>query len=131
MAYESTLTPLATADNGALAPEVRAELQVLAQGAKETIQKAWSPHTHRAYAAPCWKSTDRASAKLIHPATVEDSLWIALVQSYGQHCQRTLITRRRPAAPYRTPSSVVPRPVLSPGPSPQPSPHQPRPRCSL
>ena len=47
---ETTLTPLATADNGTLAPEVQAELQALAQGARETIGKAWSPHTHRAYA---------------------------------------------------------------------------------
>ena len=33
------LTPLATADNGDLAPEVRAELQALAQGARETISR--------------------------------------------------------------------------------------------
>ena len=50
MDHETALTPLTTADNGDLAPEVRAELQALAEGAKETIQKAWSPHTHRAYA---------------------------------------------------------------------------------
>ena len=47
---ENALTPLPTADNGDLAPEVRAELQALAEGARETISKAWSPHTHRAYA---------------------------------------------------------------------------------
>ena len=47
---ETALTPQPTADNAALAPETRAELQALAQGARETIQKAWSPHTHRAYA---------------------------------------------------------------------------------
>ena len=40
----------AAADNSELAPEVRAELQSLAQGARETIGKKWSPHTHRAYA---------------------------------------------------------------------------------
>ena len=38
------------ADNSGLVPEVRAELQSLAQDARETISKAWSPHTHRAYA---------------------------------------------------------------------------------
>ena len=38
------------ADNTGLVPEVRAELQSLAQGARETIGKKWSPHTHRAYA---------------------------------------------------------------------------------
>ena len=40
MDEENGLTPLATADSGDLAPEVRAELQALAQGARETIQKA-------------------------------------------------------------------------------------------
>ena len=54
MDEETTLTPLATADNTDLAPETRAELQALAQGARETIQKAWSPHTHRAYAG-AWR----------------------------------------------------------------------------
>ena len=37
---ETALTPLATAGNTDLAPEVRAELQALAQGARETIQEA-------------------------------------------------------------------------------------------
>ena len=32
--------------HGFLAPEVRAELQALAQGARETISRAWSLHTH-------------------------------------------------------------------------------------
>ena len=35
---ETALTSLATADNGHLAPELRADLQALAQGARETIQ---------------------------------------------------------------------------------------------
>ena len=47
---ENALTHRSTADNGEIAPERRAELQALAQGARETISKAWSAHTHRAYA---------------------------------------------------------------------------------
>ena len=54
MDKNADLTPLATANNAALAPEVRAELQALAQGARETIRRAWSPHTHRAYAG-AWR----------------------------------------------------------------------------
>ena len=37
MDEKTALTPLATADNADPAPELRAELQVLAQGARETI----------------------------------------------------------------------------------------------
>ena len=48
MDEDAALAP-AAADTE-LAPEVRAELQSLAQGARETIGKKWSPHTHRAYA---------------------------------------------------------------------------------
>ena len=50
MDEDAALAPAAAADNTELAPEVRAELQSLAQGARETIGKKWSPHTHRAYA---------------------------------------------------------------------------------
>ena len=49
MDEDVALAPTAD-DNTGLAPEVRAELQSLAQGARETIGKKWSPHTHRAYA---------------------------------------------------------------------------------
>ena len=49
MDEDAGLAPTNT-DNTGLAPEVRAELLSLAQGARETIGKKWSPHTHRAYA---------------------------------------------------------------------------------
>ena len=49
MDEDVALAPTAD-DNTGLAPEVRAELLALAQGARETIGKKWSPHTHRAYA---------------------------------------------------------------------------------
>ena len=62
MDENTALTPLATADNTDLAPEVRAELQALAQGARETIQKAWSPHTHRAYAG-AWRRFEEWTAQ--------------------------------------------------------------------
>ena len=62
MDEETALTPLATADNGDLAPELRPELQALAQGARETIQKAWSPHTHRAYAG-AWRRFEEWTAQ--------------------------------------------------------------------
>ena len=61
MDEETALTPLATADNTDLTPEVRAELQALALGARETIRKAWSPHTHRAYAG-AWRRFDKWTA---------------------------------------------------------------------
>ena len=59
---ETALTPLATVGNSDLAPELQAELQALAQGAKETIQKAWSPHTHRAYAG-AWRRFEQWTAQ--------------------------------------------------------------------
>ena len=59
---ETAPTPLATADNDDLAPELRAELQALAQGARETIRRAWSPHTHRAYAG-AWRRFDQWTAQ--------------------------------------------------------------------
>ena len=53
----------AAADNSGLAPEVRAELQSLAQGARETIGKKWSPHTHRAYAGAWSRFVEWTSAR--------------------------------------------------------------------
>ena len=62
MDEESALTPLATADNTDLASELQAELQSLAQGARETIQKAWSPHIHLAYAG-AWRRFEEWTAQ--------------------------------------------------------------------
>ena len=50
-------------DNTGLAPEVRAELQSLAQDARETISRAWSPHTHRAYAGAWSRFVEWTSAR--------------------------------------------------------------------
>ena len=63
------------ADNTGLAPEVRAELLDLAQGARETIGKRWSPHTHRAYAGAWrrfveWTSARGLSSLPADPATL-------------------------------------------------------------
>ena len=41
---------------------MRAELQALAQGARETISRAWSPHTHRAYAG-AWRRFEQWTAR--------------------------------------------------------------------
>ena len=62
-------------DNTGLAPEVRAELLGLAQGARETIGRAWSPHTHRAYAGAWsrfveWTSARGLSSLPADPATL-------------------------------------------------------------
>ena len=71
---ETALTPQPTADNAALAPEMWADLQALAQGARETIQKAWSPHTHRAYAG-AWRRFEEwaAAARPRSPAGTADN----------------------------------------------------------
>ena len=53
MDEDVALAPTAD-DNTGLAPEVRAELQSLAQDVRETISRAWSDHTHRAYAG-AWR----------------------------------------------------------------------------
>ena len=50
MDEETALTPLVTADNADLSPEVRAELQALSQGTSRIISRSWPQHTHRAYA---------------------------------------------------------------------------------
>ena len=90
-------------DNTGLAPEVRAELLALAQGARETIGKKWSPHTHRAYAG-AWSrfpGVDRGPG--------------------------TLIPAGRPGHPHpvpRTPGAGGPGPRPPSGPPPAPSPRR-------
>ena len=62
MDENTALAPLANAESADLAPELRAELQALAQGARKTIQKAWSPHTHRAYGG-AWRRFEEWTAQ--------------------------------------------------------------------
>ncbi len=69
------LAPPAPAVGSELAPEVRTQLLALAQGARETISKKWSTHTHRAYAG-AWRrfgewTADRGLSSLpAEPATL-------------------------------------------------------------
>ena len=62
MDEDVALAPTAD-DNTGLAPEVRAELQSLAQDVRETISRAWSDHTHRAYAGAWRRFGEWASAR--------------------------------------------------------------------
>ena len=75
MDEDVALAPPAPAVGSELAPEVLAELFDLAQGARETISRAWSPHTHRTYAGAWnrfgeWTSARGLSSLPAEPATL-------------------------------------------------------------
>ena len=89
----------AAADNSELAPEVRAELQSLAQGARETIGKKWSPHTHRAYAGAWSRFVEWTSARGLSSLPADPAILIL----YLEH----LVQEGRAKTTIRTAASAV------------------------
>ena len=89
----------AAADNTGLAPEVRAELQSLAQGARETIGKRWSPHTHRAYAGAWSRFVEWTSARGLSSLPADPAILIL----YLEH----LVQEGRAKTTIRTAASAV------------------------
>ena len=89
----------AAADNSGLAPEVRAELLALAQGARETIGKKWSPHTHRAYAGAWSRFVEWTSARGLSSLPADPAILIL----YLEH----LVQEGRAKATIRTAASAV------------------------
>ena len=89
----------AAADNTELAPEVRAELQSLAQGARETIGKKWSPHTHRAYAGAWSRFVEWTSARGLSSLPADPAILIL----YLEH----LVQEGRAKTTIRTAASAV------------------------
>ena len=98
MDEDAALAP-AAADNTGLAPEVRAELQSLAQGARETIGKKWSPHTHRAYAGAWSRFVEWTSARGLSSLPADPAILIL----YLEH----LVQEGRAKATIRTAASAV------------------------
>ena len=98
MDEDAALAP-AAADNIGLAPEVRAELQSLAQGARETIGKKWSPHTHRAYAGAWSRFVEWTSARGLSSLPADPAILIL----YLEH----LVQEGRAKATIRTAASAV------------------------
>ena len=98
MDEDAALAP-AAADNTGLAPEVRAELQSLAQGARETIGKKWSPHTHRAYAGAWSRFVEWTSARGLSSLPADPAILIL----YLEH----LVQEGRAKTTIRTAASAV------------------------
>ena len=95
---EDALVPT-TADNSELAHEVRAELQSLARGARETIGKKWSPHTHRAYAGAWSRFVEWTSARGLSSLPADPAILIL----YLEH----LVQEGRAKTTIRTAASAV------------------------
>ena len=87
------------ADNTGLVPEVRAELQALARGARETIGKKWSPHTHRAYAGAWSRFVEWTSARGLSSLPADPAILIL----YLEH----LLQEGRAKTTIRTAASAV------------------------
>ena len=98
MDEDAGLAP-AAADNTGLAPDVRAELQSLAQGARETIGKKWSPHTHRAYAGAWSRFREWTSARGLSSLPADPAILIL----YLEH----LVQEGRAKTTIRTAASAV------------------------
>ena len=98
MDEDAVLAP-AAADNSGLAPEVRAELLSLAQGARETIGKKWSPHTHRAYAGAWSRFVEWTSARGLSSLPADPAILIL----YLEH----LLQEGRAKTTIRTAASAV------------------------
>ena len=98
MGEDAALTIAADAGTG-LAPEVRAELHSLAQDARETISRAWSPHTHRAYAGAWSRFVEWTSARGLSPLPADPAILIL----YLEH----LVQEGRAKATIRTAASAV------------------------
>ena len=98
MDEDATLAP-AAADNTGLAPEVRAELLALAQDARETIGKKWSPHTHRAYAGAWSRFVEWTAARGLSSLPADPAILIL----YLEH----LVQEGRAKTTIRTAASAV------------------------
>ena len=98
MDEDAALAPAAAA-NTELVPEVRAELRSLAQGARETISKKWSPHTHRAYAGAWSRFREWASARGLESLPADPAILVL----YLEH----LVQEGRAKTTIRTAASAV------------------------
>ena len=98
MDEDAALAPT-TADTTELAPEVRAELRSLAQGARETISKRWSPHTHRAYAGAWRRFVEWTSARGLSSLPADQAILVL----YLEH----LVQEGRAKTTIRTAASAV------------------------
>ena len=98
MDEDVALAPTAD-DNTGLAPEVRAELLALAQGARETIGKKWSPHTHRAYAGAWSRFREWTAGRGLSSLPADPAILIL----YLQH----LVQEGRAKTTIRTAASAV------------------------
>ena len=86
-------------DSTELAPEVRAELLSLAQGARETISRARSPHTHRAYAGTWSRFGEWARARGLQTLPAEPATLLLHLQD--------LAGKGKAASTIRTAASAV------------------------
>ena len=94
MAEETTLDRVFPADAGRIAPEVREELLDLAQGARETISRRWSPHTRRTYAGAWsrfreWTRARGLASLPADPATLLAYLQHLVVEGKGKATVRS------------------------------------------
>ena len=96
---EDSVLAATNADSTGLAPEVRAELQSLAQGARETIGKRWSPHTHRAYTGAWNRFVEWTSARGLSSLPADPATLVL----YLEH----LLQEGRAKATIRTAASAV------------------------
>ena len=93
------LTAPAPAVADGLAPEVRAELMGLAEGARETISKKWSPHTRRAYAGAWSRFRDWTTDRGLQPLPANPTILLL----YLEH----LVREGRGKAAIRLAASAV------------------------
>ena len=80
MDEDVALAPAAPAVGSELAPEVRTQLLALAQDARETISRAWSPHTHRAYAGAWSRFVEWTSARGLQTLPAEPATLLLHLQ---------------------------------------------------
>ena len=99
MDEDAALAP-AAADTE-LAPEVRAELQSLAQGARETIGKKWSPHTHRAYAGAWSRFVEWTSARGLSSLPADPAILILYLEHLLQEGRAKTTIRTAARTPRR------------------------------
>ena len=99
MDEDVALAPPAPSVGSELAPEVLAELLDLAQGARETIDKKWSPHTHRTYAGSWSRFAEWARARGLDSLPAEPATLLLHLQD--------LAGRGRSSSTVRTATSAV------------------------
>ena len=97
MDEDVALAPTAD-DNTGLAPEVRAELQSLAQDVRETISRAWSDHTHRAYGGAWRRFGEWASARGLQTLPAEPATLLLHLQDLAGKGKATSTIRTAASA---------------------------------